>query len=81
MHNIIKEAVAIEAEFVSSALPVELIGMNSTLMIQYIKFCADRLIKALGYSSIYEATNPFDWMELISMQGKTNFFEKYGDDC
>jgi len=76
IHEIIEEAVSIECEFVSSALPVELIGMNSKMMIQYIKFCADRLIQALGYSKLYKETNPFEWMEMISMQGKTNFFEK-----
>ena len=76
VHQIVGDAVEIECSFVSSALPVELIGMNSTMMIEYIKFCADRLVKALGYSTIYNAKNPFDWMEMISMQGKTNFFEK-----
>lgn len=74
--DIIKEAVAIESEFVSDALPVELIGMNSALMSQYIQFCADRLLVALGCRKLYNATNPFDWMEMISLQGKTNFFEK-----
>lgn len=73
---IIADAVSIEQEFVSSALPVSLIGMNATLMSQYIEFCADRLLRALGHVPLYNATNPFDWMELISMQGKTNFFEK-----
>jgi ribonucleotide reductase beta subunit family protein with ferritin-like domain len=76
VHQIVKEAVEIECEFVKDALPVELIGMNSTAMCQYIKFCADRLVKAVGTSKIYNATNPFDWMELISIDGKTNFFEK-----
>lgn len=73
---IIKTAVEGEKEFVSSALPVELIGMNSTMMCQYIEFVADRLLAALGVPKVYNATNPFDWMELISLQGKTNFFEK-----
>lgn len=76
MHEIITWAVDCEKEFVSDALPVELIGMNSTLMKQYIEFVADRLLAALGVSKVYHATNPFEWMELISLQGKTNFFEK-----
>ncbi len=76
IYEIICEAVEIEKEFVSSALPVELIGMNSKLMSQYIEFVADRLIFALGYQKIYTTQNPFEWMEMISLQGKTNFFEK-----
>lgn len=76
IHEIIGHAVEIEKEFVVDALPVDLIGMNSKLMCQYIEFVADRLIGALGYSKKYRATNPFDFMELISLQGKTNFFEK-----
>ena len=76
VHRIIGEAVETEKEFVSEALPVELIGMNSKLMKQYIEFCADRLLEALGVSKVYGATNPFEWMSMISMQGKTNFFEK-----
>jgi len=76
IHQIVTEAVDIECEFVKDALPVKLIGMNSTAMCQYIKFCADRLLKALGVNKLYNATNPFDWMELISIDGKTNFFEK-----
>lgn len=63
-------------EFITSALPVELIGMNSALMRQYIEFCADRLLMELGCEKRYNAVNPFDWMEMISLQGKTNFFEK-----
>ncbi|MDA9964116.1 ribonucleotide-diphosphate reductase subunit beta, partial [bacterium] len=74
--RIIAEAVDIEIEFVTSALPVSLIGMNSILMEQYIQFVADRLLVALGASKIYNVVNPFPWMEMISMQGKTNFFEK-----
>ena len=74
--EIIGNAVAIECEFVQSALPVELIGMNSKLMVQYIEFCADRLLVALGCEKKYRTLNPFDWMESISLQGKTNFFEK-----
>lgn len=76
IHEIIGNAVEIEKEFVVDALPVDLIGMNSRLMSQYIEFVADRLLVALGYSKLYRATNPFDFMELISLQGKTNFFEK-----
>ncbi|MCS7077444.1 MAG: ribonucleoside-diphosphate reductase small subunit [Bacteroidia bacterium] len=74
--EIITDAVKIEQEFITDALPVDLIGMNSRLMSQYIEFVADRLLVALGYSKYYHVTNPFDWMELISLQGKTNFFEK-----
>ena len=76
IYEIIGNAVEIEKDFVSNALPVDLIGMNSKLMCQYIEFVADRLIAALGYKKLYHATNPFDFMELISLQGKTNFFEK-----
>jgi len=74
--EIITNAVEIEKEFVVDALPVELIGMNSGLMCDYIEFCADRLLGALGCSKYYNAVNPFEWMEMISLQGKTNFFEK-----
>lgn len=74
--NIITNAVEIEKEFVTDALPVRLIGMNADMMRQYIEFVADRLLAALGYSKVYNAANPFDFMELISLQGKTNFFEK-----
>lgn len=74
--EIITEAVEIECEFVTDSLPVELIGMNSSLMQTYIKFCADRLLVALGCPKHYGVANPFDWMELISLSGKTNFFEK-----
>ncbi len=74
--DIIVNAVEIEKEFVTDALPVRLIGMNSTLMCQYIEFVADRLLVSLGCNKHYNATNPFDFMELISLQGKTNFFEK-----
>lgn len=73
---IIQDAVSIEQDFVSKALPVELIGMNSSLMKQYITFCADRLLEALGCPKHWNTANPFDWMTLISLQGKTNFFEK-----
>jgi ribonucleoside-diphosphate reductase beta chain len=73
---IIADAVAIEKEFITEALPVDLIGMNARLMQQYIEFVADRWLAELGCSRIYNATNPFDFMEMISLQGKTNFFEK-----
>ncbi|MGO3241205.1 MAG: ribonucleoside-diphosphate reductase small subunit [Sphingobacteriaceae bacterium] len=74
--QIIMDAVAIEKEFVTDALPVRLIGMNAELMCQYIEFVADRLLVALGCKKVWNATNPFDFMELISLQGKTNFFER-----
>ncbi|XP_026382044.1 ribonucleoside-diphosphate reductase small chain [Papaver somniferum] len=74
--GIIADAVVIEREFVCDALPCALVGMNGDLMSQYIEFVADRLLEALGYSKLYNVSNPFDWMELISLQGKTNFFEK-----
>ncbi len=76
VYEIILDAVAIEQEFVTDALPVSLIGMNAKLMSQYIEFVADRLLLSLGLNKHYNATNPFDFMELISLQGKTNFFEK-----
>ncbi|MES2381813.1 MAG: ribonucleoside-diphosphate reductase small subunit [Bacteroidota bacterium] len=73
---IIEEAVTIEKEFITEALPVNLIGMNAKLMQQYIEFVADRWLAELGCAKIYNTTNPFDFMEMISLQGKTNFFEK-----
>ncbi|HQW99900.1 MAG TPA: ribonucleoside-diphosphate reductase small subunit [Flavobacteriales bacterium] len=76
VEKIIRDAVEIEKEFVTDALPVNLIGMNAKLMQQYIEFVADRLLVELGNEKIYNATNPFDFMEMISLQGKTNFFEK-----
>lgn len=76
IYEIFTEAVALEKEFLTESLPVELIGMNSKLMGQYMEFVADRLIFALGYPKFYNAKNPFPWMEIISIQGKTNFFEK-----
>ena len=76
VREIIMDAVRIEKEFITESLPVRLIGMNADLMQQYIEFVADRWIVALGYPKIYNATNPFDFMEMISLQGKTNFFEK-----
>jgi len=74
--KIITDAVEIEKEFISDALPVSLIGMNAKLMSQYIEFVADRWLGELGYPKHYGASNPFDFMEMISLQGKTNFFEK-----
>jgi len=74
--EIVTEAVAIEKEFVSESLPVSLVGMNAKMMSQYIEFVADRLLRSLGLEKHYGSANPFDWMELISLQGKTNFFEK-----
>jgi len=74
--EIIADAVTIEKEFVTDAIPVKLIGMNAELMCQYIEFVADRLLAELGCPKIYNSTNPFDFMDMISLQGKTNFFEK-----
>ena len=74
--EIIADAVTIEKEFVTDAIPVKLIGMNADLMCQYIEFVADRLLAELGCPKIYNSTNPFDFMDMISLQGKTNFFEK-----
>ena len=74
--KIIIDAVDMEKEFVTDALPVKLIGMNSDLMCQYIEFVADRLLVELGCARVYNSNNPFDFMEMISLQGKTNFFEK-----
>jgi ribonucleotide reductase beta subunit family protein with ferritin-like domain len=79
IHEIIKEAVEIENEFICQALPCRLIGMNAGLMTQYIQFVADRLCLQLGYDKIYNVSNPFDFMELISLESKTNFFEKRVD--
>ena len=76
IYNIIRDAVAIEQEFVTDALPVSLIGMNATLMNQYIEFVADHLLVSLRLKKIYNSSNPFDFMDMISLQGKTNFFEK-----
>ena len=74
--DIIKDAVEIEKEFVTDALPVNLIGMNAVQMREYIEFVADRLLNELVGKKIYNTTNPFDFMEMISLRGKTNFFEK-----
>ena len=76
VYFIIKEAVEIEKEFITESLSCELIGMNAEMMKQYIEYIADRLLKMLGKKPVYNKTNPFDWMENISIQGKTNFFEK-----
>jgi len=76
IYAIVSDAVIHEKEFVCEALSVSLIGMNASLMSDYIEFCADRLIVALGAPKLYNTKNPFDWMELISLQGKTNFFER-----
>lgn len=75
INKIIKEAVKIEQEFLTEALPVSLIGMNAKLMCQYIEFVADRLLVALGNDKVWNSANPFDFMEMISLQGKANFFE------
>lgn len=76
IQDIIVEAVEFEKEFVTDAIPVSLIGMNAELMTQYIEFVADRLLLSLGNEKYFETPNPFSWMDLISLQGKTNFFEK-----
>merc|ERR1711953_830510 len=76
VHDIIRGAVEVERKFICEALSCDLIGMNSELMTKYIEFVADRLLTALGHSKVFNVCNPFDWMELISLQGKTNFFEK-----
>lgn len=76
VQTIIKNAVKIEKDYVTKAIPVELIGMNSKMMCQYVEFCADRLLQSLGVDKVYHTSNPFDWMDMISLQGKTNFFEK-----
>ena len=76
VQDVITEAVTIEQEFLTDALPCALLGMNATLMKQYIEFVADRLLVALGNQKYYNVTNPFDFMESISLSGKTNFFEK-----
>lgn len=80
VQSIIKEAVDGEKEFVTDALPVSLIGMNAEMMKEYIEFVADRLLVALGCAKLYNASNPFPFMEMISLQGKTNFFEKRNAD-
>jgi ribonucleoside-diphosphate reductase subunit M2 len=74
--HIIKSAVKLEMEFAVDALPIELIGMNSAMMCNYIKFCADRLLIVFGCRRHYKVGNPYEWMETIRLRGKTNFFEK-----
>ena len=76
IHDIVSEAVEIEKEFILEAIPCRMIGMNSKLMSQYIEFVADRLCVQLGYDKIYNSANPFDFMELISVETKVNFFER-----
>jgi ribonucleoside-diphosphate reductase beta chain len=76
IHEIIREAVEIEKEFISESLPVDLIGMNSRKMKQYIEYVADYWVSKMGYEKIYGSSNPFEWMDMIGMEGKTNFFEK-----
>mmetsp|Transcript_9494 Transcript_9494/g.21432 ORF Transcript_9494/g.21432 Transcript_9494/m.21432 type:complete len:428 (+) Transcript_9494:209-1492(+) len=76
INNLIGEAVEVEKSFICDALPVSLIGMNSSLMGQYVEFVADRMLTDLGYEPLYQSKNPFDWMDMISLEGKTNFFEK-----
>jgi ribonucleoside-diphosphate reductase subunit M2 len=80
IRQIIKEAVELEQEFICEALPCSLIGMNSKMMSQYIEFVADRLAVQLGIPKVYGTANPFDFMDLISLEGKTNFFEKKVSD-
>ena len=76
INNIICSALDIEKKFITKSIPVDLIGMNAKLMIQYLEFVADRLIVKLGYEKAYNSKNPFDFMQNIALEGKTNFFEK-----
>ena len=76
IRSIIIDALTIEREFITESLPVSLIGMNATLMTQYLEFVTDRLLVELGCEREYNSSNPFDFMDMISLQGKTNFFEK-----
>lgn len=76
VHDIIREAVEIEKEFITESLPCKLLGMNADMMKQYIEFVADRIVVQLGYDKIFDSKNPFDFMERISLEGKDNFFEK-----
>lgn len=78
--QIITEALTIEREFITESLPVDLIGMNSRLMVQYLEFVADRLLEELNCPKVYNSENPFDFMDMISLEGKTNFFEKRVSD-
>jgi ribonucleotide reductase beta subunit family protein with ferritin-like domain len=75
IHSMFQEAVEIERKFICESLPCALLGMNADMMNQYIKFVADRLLITLGYNKIFNVINPFDFMESISIEGKTNFFE------
>ena len=76
IREIILDALSIEREFITESLPVSLIGMNAKLMTQYLEFVTDRLLVELELKKEYNVTNPFDFMDMISLQGKTNFFEK-----
>ena len=76
VEEMVRQAVDIEREFICDALPCDLLGMNKDLMFQYICFVADHLLVNLGHKKIFGTDNPFDWMEMISLQGKTNFFER-----
>jgi ribonucleoside-diphosphate reductase beta chain len=76
VYSIVRDAVEIEKEFICEALPCNLIGMNAKLMSQYIEFVADRLLVQLGFQKIWGSSNPFDFMEMISLEGKGNFFER-----
>merc|ERR1711976_1059167 len=76
VHNIVQGAVTAERRFICEALPCDLIGMNNDMMTRYIEFVADRLLASLRHPKLFGSANPFDWMELLSLQGKTNFFEK-----
>jgi len=80
VHKLVEEAVHIETEFIVESIPCALIGMNAGLMTQYIQFVADRLLVQFGYERLFNSENPFDFMEMISLQGKTNFFEKRVSD-
>ena len=80
INQIITEALTIEREFITESLPVDLIGMNSRLMVQYLEFVADRLLTELNCPKVYNSENPFDFMDMISLEGKTNFFEKRVSD-
>jgi ribonucleotide reductase beta subunit family protein with ferritin-like domain len=76
VYEIMKDAVSIEEKFIIESIPCRLIGMNEELMRQYIKFIGDRLLTQFGFEKIWNIENPFDWMDAISVKGKTNFFEK-----
>jgi ribonucleoside-diphosphate reductase beta chain len=76
VHSMFAQAIEIEKKFITESIPVSLIGMNSELMGQYLEFTADLLLRDLGYRSLFNSKNPFEWMELIALEGKTNFFEK-----